>query len=145
MTNKYDDIFNYAALARSSYADLSKIRKKDDFEKIKSAIKEYDGSEKFARQIASKYNVLAHWKDRDPNKHPFSYDEFNDSRKNPESGFSGTLFRDKGTQEYVMAFKGTDGPKDLWITDVADIVSNGAAHNQIIDMYNFWQQIKHSG
>ena len=32
MTNKYDDIFNYAALARSSYADLSKIRKKDDFE-----------------------------------------------------------------------------------------------------------------
>ena len=39
MTNKYDDIFNYAALARSSYADLSKIRKKDDFEKILSMVK----------------------------------------------------------------------------------------------------------
>jgi hypothetical protein len=24
MTNKYDDIFNYAALARSSYADLKR-------------------------------------------------------------------------------------------------------------------------
>ena len=104
MTNKYDDIFNYAALARSSYADLSKITGIDDYEGIRSAIKEYDESKEFARQIASKYDVLAHWKDRDPNKHPFSYDEFNDSRKNPESGFSGTLFRNKSTLEYVMAF-----------------------------------------
>ena len=68
MTNKYDDIFNYAALARSSYADLSKIRKKDDSERILSAIKDYDKSEEFARQIADKYYVLAHWKDRDTNK-----------------------------------------------------------------------------
>ena len=143
MTNKYDDIFNYAALARSSYADLSKIRKKDDFEKIKSAIKDYDGSEEFARRIASKYDVLAHYKDRDD--HGINPIGSILSIFNSESGFSGTLFRDKGTQEYVMAFKGTDGAKDLWITDVADIVSNGAAHNQIIDMYNFWQQIIHSG
>lgn len=39
MTNKYDDIFNYAALARSSYADLSKITGIDDYEGIRSAIK----------------------------------------------------------------------------------------------------------
>jgi hypothetical protein len=24
-------------------------------------------------------------------------------------------------------------------------VANGVAHNQFVDMYNFWQQIKHSG
>ena len=143
MTNKYDDIFNYAALARSSYADLSKIRKKDDSERILSAIKDYDKSEEFAKQIADKYDVLAHYKDRDD--HGINPIGSILSIFNSESGFSGTLFRDKGTQEYVMAFKGTDGAKDLWITDVADIVSNGAAHNQIIDMYNFWQQIKHSG
>ena len=143
MTNKYDDIFNYAALARSSYADLSKIRRPDDTDRIRSAIKKYDESEKFAKQIADKYDVLAHYKDRDD--HGINPIGSILSIFNSESGFSGTLFRDKGTQEYVMAFKGTDGAKDLWITDVADIVSNGAAHNQIIDMYNFWQQIIHSG
>ena len=142
MTNKYDDIFNYAALARSSYADLSKIRKKDDFEKIKSAIKDYDGSEEFARRIASKYDVIAHWKDRAGND--FSLGNVGDIFSN-ESGFSGTLFHDKTNHGFVMAFKGTAGWKDLLGTDVADIVTNGAAHNQIIDMYNFWQQIKHSG
>lgn len=143
MTNKYDDIFNYAALARSSYADLSEIIGIDDSEGIQSAIKKYDESEEFARQIADKYYVLAHYKDRD--NHGINPIGSILSTFNSESGFSGTLFRDKGTQEYVMAFKGTDGAKDLWITDVADIVSNGAAHNQIIDMYNFWQQIIHSG
>ena len=143
MTNKYDDIFNYAALARSSYADLSKIRRPDDTDGIRSAIKKYDESEKFAKQIADKYDVLAHYKDRDD--HGINPIGSILSIFNSESGFSGTLFRDKSTQEYVMAFKGTDGAKDLWITDVADIVSNGAAHNQIIDMYNFWQQIIHSG
>jgi len=143
MTNKYDDIFNYATLARSSYADLSRIRSADDADEILSAIKDYDGSKEFAKQVADKYDVLAHYKDRD--NHGINPIGSILSIFNSESGFSGTLFRDKGTQEYVMAFKGTDGAKDLWITDVADIVSNGAAHNQIIDMYNFWQQIIHSG
>ncbi|WP_392406331.1 putative Ig domain-containing protein [Cardiobacterium hominis] len=143
MTNKYDDIFKYATLARSSYADLSRIRSADDADEILSAIKDYDGSKEFAKQVADKYDVLAHYKDRD--NHGINPIGSILSIFNSESGFSGTLFRDKGTQEYVMAFKGTDGAKDLWITDVADIVSNGAAHNQIIDMYNFWQQIIHSG
>ena len=142
MTNKYDDIFNYAALARSSYADLSEIIGIDDTNGIQSAIKKYDGSEEFARQIASKYNVLAHWKDRAGND--FSLGNVGDIFSN-ESGFSGTLFHDKTNHGFVMTFKGTAGWKDLLGTDVADIVTNGAAHNQIIDMYNFWQQIKHSG
>ena len=142
MTNKYDDIFNYAALARSSYADLSEIIGIDDTNGIQPAIKKYDGSEEFARQIASKYNVLAHWKDRAGND--FSLGNVGDIFSN-ESGFSGTLFHDKTNHGFVMAFKGTAGWKDLLGTDVADIVTNGAAHNQIIDMYNFWQQIKHSG
>ena len=142
MTNKYDDIFNYAALARSSYADLSKIRKKDDSERILSAIKKYDESNSFSEIVAKKYDVIAHWKDRAGND--FSLGNVGDIFSN-ESGFSGTLFHDKTNHEFIMAFKGTAGWKDLLGTDVADIVTNGAAHNQIIDMYNFWQQIKHSG
>ncbi|MDO5639502.1 MAG: putative Ig domain-containing protein [Neisseria sp.] len=31
--------------------------------------------------------------------------------------------------------------KDLLVTDVADIVNDGLAHHQIVDLYNFWQQI----
>jgi len=87
MTNKYDDIFNYAALARSSYADLSEIIGIDDSEGIQSAIKKYDESNSFSEIVAKKYDVIAHWKDRAGND--FSLGNVGDIFSN-ESGFSGT-------------------------------------------------------
>jgi outer membrane adhesin like proteiin len=142
MLNKYNEIFNYASLARSSYANFANLVKSDDVEGIKEAIVKYDESNSFSEIVAKKYDVIAHWKDRAGND--FSLGNVGDIFSN-ESGFSGTLFHDKTNHGFVMAFKGTAGWKDLLGTDVADIVTNGAAHNQIIDMYNFWQQIKHSG
>lgn len=38
--------------------------------------------------------------------------------------------------------RGTADGKDLLTTDGGDIVNDGLAHHQIVDMYNFWQQIK---
>lgn len=44
--------------------------------------------------------------------------------------------------QYVLALRGTlQTGSDLAITDVGDIVHDGLAHHQIVDLYNFWQQI----
>ena len=70
---------------------------------------------------------------------------------NTESGFSATLFQENVTDQYVLAIRGTEGdkwdtisiPKNAWWKDIieadlSDIVINGIAVNQIIDMYNWF-------
>ena len=58
-------------------------------------------------------------------------------------GFSATLFqRNTGEQDYVLAFRGTMGFDDLVVTDGGDIVLDGVASSQIIDMYNYWMALK---
>lgn len=61
-----------------------------------------------------------------------------------ESGFSATLFQAKGntenTNEYVLAIRGTAGFKDV-SADLGDIVGDGLAYEQIVDLYNFYQQL----
>lgn len=57
----------------------------------------------------------------------------------PESGFQATVFKSSDGQ-LAVAFRGT---KDFF-TDVIDadkkqIFTNGAAYNQIVDMYNWWK------
>jgi Ca2+-binding RTX toxin-like protein len=63
--------------------------------------------------------------------------------RNTSSGFSATLFRRKDTNEYVYAMRGTEGliSWDLWGADVGDIVRDGLAIDQIVDMYNDWQYL----
>ncbi len=62
-----------------------------------------------------------------------------------ESGFSATLF--KGTAasgqagQYVLAFKGSLGAKDFIIADGGDIVLDGFALKQSIDLINFRQRL----
>lgn len=62
------------------------------------------------------------------------------------SGFSATLFERlsadgiTGTGEYVFATKGTAGPDDIK-ADAGDIIGDGLAWEQIIDMYNYWQRL----
>ena len=65
-----------------------------------------------------------------------------------KSGFSATLFQDnkvkdnKKDVEYVLAIRGTSQRyQDLIATDIGDIVSDGLAVDQIVDMYNWWQQV----
>jgi Ca2+-binding RTX toxin-like protein len=66
---------------------------------------------------------------------------------NTENGFSATLFKNKETGEYVYACRGTEPSQlieDLIITDITDIVTDGLAIKQIVDMYNNWQQLNAS-
>jgi hypothetical protein len=65
-------------------------------------------------------------------------------QKNTDSGFSATLFKNKNTGEYVYSLRGTEPSQkidDILITDVGDIVTDGLAIKQIVDMYNDWQRI----
>ena len=88
-----------------------------------------DPSHAQANQVIDNWSVLAHWQDLIE-----------------ESSFSGTLFQGKtGTENaggYVLALKGTlETAQDLWEEDIKNIVLDGLALNQIMDLYNFWQQI----
>ncbi len=141
-------ISDYVYLAEASYADFSSARLNNgDYYKelVKNAIsgtKDEGGLEKptqFAELVTKNYTVEAHWEDK--------AGDGAGSLLSDESGFSGTLFRSTAASgqegKYVLALKGTAGPKDLAIVDGGDIVHDGLAHHQIIDMYNFWQQIKY--
>ncbi len=75
---------------------------------------------------------------------------------NTSSGFSATLFKRKnpesGEPEYYYSCRGTEGDQwlplwdspawdDLVLTDAYNIVTDGLAFKQIIDMYNDWMRI----
>ncbi len=60
------------------------------------------------------------------------------------SGFSATVFErinpQPGESQYVFAVRGTAGVVDL-VEDLANLVANGLAWQQTIDMYNWWQEL----
>ena len=120
------NVSDYVLLAEASYADFSQGLHKEEIDKaLEDSTKK---TQNLVKYITDNYEVVAHWKDQ-------------------PSGFSGTLFRKmkekvkKEGMEYVLALRGTNGGKDIFVTDIGDIVNDGLAHHQIVDMYNFWQQI----
>lgn len=113
-------------LAEASYADLQGV-----VEGIKifenQLLKDYEGKNNLlspsqATVLASKWAVAAHQPDT-------------------ASDFSATLFRSLDGEGYVLACRGTAGGGDI-AADGGDIVRNGLALDQIVDLYNFWQQIQ---
>jgi len=115
-----------ASLAEASYVDISKL---GDFldETVKGALKnpQLDGnfSTSQADEFVQNWEVVYHQGDTG------------------SSGFSGTLFKNKATAEYVYSLRGTEGDQDLFSADYGDIVTDGLAIKQIVDMYNDWQRI----
>jgi hypothetical protein len=75
-----------------------------------------------------------------------------EQQPNTGSGFSATLFKRTGVgagpDEYVFATRGTE-PITQWsfdlgldiAADLGDLVLDGLAWEQIVDMYNFWKQL----
>ncbi len=78
---------------------------------------------------------------------------------NTSSGFSATLFEGlnpdgSGNGQLTLALRGTEtgwlripgfpNPTDLALTDVSDIVLDGLALDQIVDMFNYVQRLKAS-
>ena len=60
------------------------------------------------------------------------------------SGFSATVFEritpQPGESRYVFAARGTAGGADL-VEDIANLVANGLAWEQTIDMHNWWKEL----
>lgn len=122
-----DKLATMALLAEAAYCDFSKGFVKDDVER--ALFTEGIGSVKnpqHAELISKNWSVVAYWED---------------SKRWRDTGFSATLFKSKGEQ-YVLALEGTqEKVNDLFSADIKGIMANGLAYEQIIDMYNFWQQI----
>ncbi|WP_195892555.1 putative Ig domain-containing protein [Geotalea daltonii] len=68
-------------------------------------------------------------------------------QKNTEHGFSATVFQSKdASSQYVLAIRGTETGTgtivdDLINSDGGDLVRDGLALDQIVDLYNYWQQL----
>ena len=126
----------YVKLAEVSYVDFSEIQdltneteiknkmiynKKEDEENYKVTGLPYS----FTNQFVKDWLVKAQWKDREE-----------------ETSFSATLFqKNEANGEYVLAFKGSLERKDFLIADGGDIVLDGFALKQSIDLINFRQQL----
>lgn len=148
-----DMIKEYIYLAEASYANLSNlignpngyaeylVEEKIRYE-LYDVAKPNNPDRLLSRGILDRYEIVAHHADLLPTS---TLDPKQLDHPHSENGFSATLYKSKNTEtedQYVLAMKGSAGFKDIVMTDLLDIVANGAAYDQIIDMYNFWQQIK---
>ncbi len=68
---------------------------------------------------------------------------------NITTGFSGTLFRDKGTGKLVLSFRSTefadDAARDNQATNALEITEKGWAFGQIDDMETWFSSLRASG
>ena len=121
-------VASHALLADASYADLIDITSEDgsvNQTRVKNALLARLDSQSQVDELMAQWEVIHHQPDMD-------------------SGFSATLFKStdpSATQPYVLALRGTDGEQDLWVTDISDIVHDGLAIDQIVDLKNYWSRL----
>jgi len=97
---------------------------------IESALLAEDLSSSQIADLNAKYAILSH-------------------RQNTDRGFSATLFQEKGSvgnTGLTLAIRGTEPGflglgVDVVSADLGGIVLEGAALYQIVDLYNYWQQL----
>ncbi len=130
-----------ASIAEASYVLLDKFDFKN-VDQLKDALIEANADEYNGVFSLSQANeFLSHW-------------QVADHQPNTASGFSATLFQRidddpvNGLQagDLVLAFRGTEtGPltvvDDLIKADFRELVGNGLAFRQIVDLYNYWQRL----
>jgi len=72
-----------------------------------------------------------------------------DQRANTKTGFSGTLFRNRDTNETVLSFRSTefidDAARDNKATNELEIKETGFAWGQIADMQQWYAELKEDG
>jgi len=118
------ELFQQAQLAEAAYADFS-----DPNVSIIAALQNTNNGGSFSLAQATAF--VEEW-------------TVVDQLPDTESGFSGTLFKNKAG-EYSFSLRGTTlGVTDL-MEDVADVLMDGIAIEQIVDMYNYWQSLTHVG
>ncbi|MDO8465395.1 MAG: putative Ig domain-containing protein [Gallionella sp.] len=132
--NTIQDLFQQAQLAQAAYANLAGMNVSTTTQAIEDALT--TGGSNFstaqATAFAQRYQVVSQYSD--------SGVSFMDG------GFSATLFKDTTTGAYNFAIRGTVGvPADLIGADLGDIVLDGLAMDQIVDMYNYWKSLNTTG
>lgn len=63
------------------------------------------------------------------------------------TGFSATLFQNRDTLEYSLAIRGSTPDQNGrdFIADTKLISTDGVAVSQVVDLYNYWQRLTHTG
>lgn len=122
MADLIETFYRNAQLSDAAYADLAVGMSQDLYIQ---ALRDRGFSALQATEFASRYSVLS----------TFS---------NSATGFSATLFQVNGTNEKILAIRGTDDWRDLLITDVLQIGLLGLA-NQYTDLKTFYLQLTVEG
>lgn len=115
-----ENIFSQISLAEAAYALLENVT---DQENLKNKLEAIGFSQSQAEEFVKHWRVVNHLPDT-------------------LSGFSATVFESLDHPgELSFAIRGTAGLQDLVITDASDIVLDGIALDQVVDMYNYWQRL----
>jgi hypothetical protein len=130
-------LFDMASLAEAAYADFNDSNGGVLIAEqvIVNRLKAKDWSETQAKEFAKHYRVVH-------------------QQPNTTSGFSATLFERLSdtrapTGEYVLATRGTETGVQTSVfplgmdlsADIGDLVADGLAWGQIVDLYNYWKRL----
>ena len=128
------NLFQQAQLAEAAYTDLVNVTVSTNPSELAAILANPDLDGKFS--LAQAASFVTHWR---------VVDQYTSSGLF-QSGFSGTLFESLDHPgQYSFSLRGTQpGFYDL-SADIGDIVADGIALDQIVDMYNYWQRLTTSG
>ncbi len=129
---KTTDVFNFAQLAEASYVLFDKLPDYSEGSLVEALKAERKGDFNGEFSSAQATEFVKHW-------------SVTTHQQDTDSGYSSTLFQNKDDGRYVLAFRGTAGWQDLAVADGADIVTDGLALDQIVDLYNEWKRITSTG
>ena len=134
--NTIQNLFQQAQLAEAAYANFFDTagNLQTDRVSVLTALEKNNFSETQAAAFVAQWRVV------DQYTAPSGLFGLTDG-----TGFSATLFQNTTTGQYTFSLRGTQvGIADL-SADIGDIVDDGIALDQIVDMYNYWQSLTHSG
>jgi Ca2+-binding RTX toxin-like protein len=128
--NTIQTLFQQAQLAEAAYANFSLARPLQTALTNKATGGNFSAAQ--AAEFAARYQVISQY-----SVPGISF---------MDGGFSATVFKDTSTGAYTFAIRGTVGlVSDLLGADFGDIVMDGLAMDQIVDMYNYWQSLNTTG
>jgi len=124
-------LFDMASLSEAAYADLFQ-----------------NGATITATSAVQARLVAAGWSDIQATEFLTHYRVIS-QQPNTATGYSATLFERLGdggtpTGQYVFAQRGTEPTAQVGLdlaVDVGDLVADGLAWSQIVDMYNYWKEL----
>ncbi|MBL4680529.1 MAG: hypothetical protein JKY88_07380, partial [Pseudomonadales bacterium] len=124
------NLFSQVSLADASYVNLSSLTAASDQQAMINLLKADPGPFSTARFSDAQAIAFANeW-------------SFVHQLENTDTGFSATLFQNIQTGKFALAIRGSEEIiVDILATNIDDLVFDGIAMDQVIDMYNYWQQL----